>query len=394
MIPSPDPALAFMPYPRAEVPHAPSGPLAGVRFAVKDLYDVAGYPTSGGSPLLLAMSGIKRRHAVAVERLLEAGAVFVGKTVTDEFAFSLNGNNAHFGAPINSAAPDRITGGSSSGSAAAVAAGLCDIALGSDTGGSVRGPASHCGLIGVRPTHARVSLEGCLPLAPSLDTCGWFANDIGLFERAASCLLGPDPAPLRGRLRLLWPDDLWSFAGADVSATLKEAAAGLLNLAGPVEHVSVVLDSEKHLYWSFRFIQGREAWEADGALIDAWRIPLGPGVAERFAWSRTVSDLDHAAAVDYRARFRRHLDALLGDDGVMILPTMPDVAPLRTSPESDLEDYRNRAIRLLCPAGLAGVPQLSLPLRKHRGAPIGLSLIGPRNSDRSLIALGARLLKP
>jgi hypothetical protein len=129
------------------------------------------------------MSGIKTRTASTVQKLLDAGARFVGKTVTDELAFSMNGNNAHFGAPINGAAKDRITGGSSSGSASAVSSGLCDFAIGTDTGGSVRAPANHCGLYGLRPTHGRISLEGALDLAPSLDSCGWFARDIGTFAR-------------------------------------------------------------------------------------------------------------------------------------------------------------------------------------------------------------------
>ena len=116
-----DPAHAFVPYPDAPVARAATGPLTGLCFGVKDLFDVAGYPTGGGSPILLAMSGIKTRHAPTVQRLLDAGAAFVGKTVTDELAFSMNGNNAHFGAPINGAAPDRISGGSSSGSASAAA---------------------------------------------------------------------------------------------------------------------------------------------------------------------------------------------------------------------------------------------------------------------------------
>ncbi|HEX2013282.1 MAG TPA: amidase family protein, partial [Roseateles sp.] len=144
-----DPARAFVPYPEAPVPHADAGTLAGLSFAVKDLFDVAGYPTGGGSPIVLARSGIKTQTAPTVRQLLDAGARFVGKTVTDELAFSMNGNNAHFGAPINGAAPERISGGSSSGSASAVSSGLCDFALGTDTGGSVRAPASHCGLYGL-----------------------------------------------------------------------------------------------------------------------------------------------------------------------------------------------------------------------------------------------------
>src|SRR3712207_5013033 len=191
-----DPARAFVPYPAAEVPNAASGPLSGLTFAVKDLFDVTGYPTGGGSPHLLAMSGVKTRTSPAVQRLLDSGARFVGKTHTDELAFSLNGKNAHFGTPVNGAAPERIPGGSSSGSASAVSHGLCDFALGTDTGGSVRGPASHCGLFGLRPTHGRVSLEGCLDLAPAFDSCGFFARNADVFLRVGEVLLGEDPGPL------------------------------------------------------------------------------------------------------------------------------------------------------------------------------------------------------
>src|SRR3982751_3039282 len=145
-----DAARAFMPYPDADVPHATSGPLAGFSFAVKDLFALAGYPTSGGQPFVLAMSGIKDATAPTVQRLLDAGARFAGKTITDELAFSMNGQNAHFGAPVNGAAPDRITGGSSSGSAAAVSNNLCDFALGREHGGSGRAPASPRGLVGAR----------------------------------------------------------------------------------------------------------------------------------------------------------------------------------------------------------------------------------------------------
>ena len=141
---------------------------------------------------MLAMSGIKTRTAPTVQTLLDAGARFVGKTITDELAFSMSGKNAHFGTPVNGGAPDRIPGGSSAGSAAAVSNGLCDFALGTDTGGSVRAPANHCGLFGIRPTHGRVSLELCHDLAPSFDTCGYFTRDGATFVRVGEVLLGPD----------------------------------------------------------------------------------------------------------------------------------------------------------------------------------------------------------
>jgi len=389
-----DAARAFMPYPDAPVPHAASGPLAGLTFAVKDLFDVAGYPTSGGQPFVLAMSGIKTTTAPTVQRLLDAGARFVGKTITDELAFSMNGQNAHFGSPVNGAAPDRIPGGSSSGSAAAVSNGLCDFALGSDTGGSVRAPANHCALVGLRPTHGRISLENVLDLAPSFDTCGWFARDVATFARVADVLLGADPAPLRDRVRLLAPTDLWDLLAPEVREAQRGPRDQVEAVLGRAATVEVVLDGFDAMYWSFRYLQGREAWRTDGALIERFKPPLGPGVKDRFAWAREVSDAQVATANAFRGRFRAHLAALLRSDGVLVMPTMPDIAPLASADEAGLEDYRNQATRLLCSAGLAGFPQLSLPLGSRAGAPLGISLLGPPGSDRSLVRLAERIAGP
>jgi amidase len=383
-----DTARAFMPYPDVPVPHAAAGPLAGLRFGVKDLFDVAGYPTSGGQPFLLAMSGIKTHTAPTVQKLLDAGAQFAGKTITDELAYSMTGNNAHFGAPVNGAAPMRISGGSSSGSAAAVSNRLVDFALGTDTGGSVRAPASHCGLIGLRPTQGRVSLERCLDLSPSFDTCGWFARDMPTFARVATVLLGPDSHPLPERVRLLIPTDLWAQAVPEAAATLAQARTRVeaaLGPATPVQAVNVVLGSLDEMFWAHRYAQGFEAWATDGPLIQKYQPPLGASVATRFEWCRQITDQQVADARSYRQRFRTHLAALLGTDGVLLLPTMPDIAPLRTETEEALEDYRNRATRLLCLAGLSGCPQLTLPLAGREGAPLGVSLLGPAGSDWGLL---------
>jgi amidase len=388
-----DPSHAFVPYPDVPVARASTGPLADLSFAAKDLFDVAGYPTGGGSPIVLAMSGIKTRTAPTVQRLLDAGARFVGKTVTDELAFSMTGNNAHFGAPINGAAPTRITGGSSSGSASAVSSGLCDVALGTDTGGSVRAPANHCGLYGLRPTHGRVSLEGALDLAPSFDTCGWFTRDADTFARVGAVLLGDDLVTLPATPRLLRPSDLWALAVPASVEALQPAVARAEAALGCAQPVTVALDSFETMYWNFRYLQSREAWVVDGPLITRYALPLGPGVAERFAWSSQVSDDQVVAARVFRARFRAHLAALLGHDGVLLIPTMPDIAPLRSDSEATLEDYRNRSIQMLCLAGLSGFPQLSMPLATRDGAPLGLSLLGPAGSDQALIAMAQRIVQ-
>jgi amidase len=326
-----------------------------------------------------------------VQKLLDAGARFVGKTITDELAFSMNGQNAHFGSPINGAAPERITGGSSSGSAAAVSNRLCDMALGSDTGGSVRAPASHCGLYGLRPTHGRISLQDVLDLSPSFDTCGWFTRDLHSFARVADVLLGSDPAPLPAAPRLLRPTDLWVLLDGEVIDAFAGPCAKVEAALGPAAPVMVVLDSLDAMYWHYRHVQGHEAWTVDGALIERYQPPLGPGVAQRFAWAREIPDQKLADGQAYRTRFRAHMAALLGTDGVLLMPTMPDIAPLISDDEAGLESYRNRALQMLCIAGLAGLPQLSLPWATRLGAPLGLSLVGPQGGDRSLVALAQRI---
>lgn len=387
----PDDSLrCWVPYPPAPLPHAPDGPLKGLTMAVKDLFDVKGYPTGAGSPHMLAMSGVKKRHAPLVAQMLKAGARFAGKTITDELAFSLNGKNAHFGAPVNAAAPERITGGSSSGSASAVSGGLVDFALGTDTGGSVRAPASYCGLFGIRPTHGRVSLKGCWPLAESFDTPGYFTRDGATFARIAPVFLGRDKSPLPERPRLLLARDMFDQAVPDARAVLADAARRVSLTLGEMEEVTLAKDMDA-LYWAFRWLQGREAWEADGAMIERYAPPLGPGVVERFAFGRTVTDEQVASGARTRAAFRRALAKLLGKDGVILMPTVPDVAPLTSTSEADLDDFRNRALRLLCPSGLSGFPQISIPGCRRDGSPLGLSIMGPPGSDLSLVELAARI---
>src|SRR5689334_8584556 len=191
----------FVPGSQLHIDGQPGGPLAGLTFAAKDLFDVAGHPTGGGNPDWARAHPVPARHAWAVQTLLDAGAALIGKTITDEISLGILGENPFDGTPLNPRAPDRVPGGSSSGSASAVAAGLCDTALGTDTGGSVRVPASFCGLYGIRPTHGRLPLDGMLPQAPGSDTTGWFARDAETFVRVSEVMLG-EPAALTLPTRL------------------------------------------------------------------------------------------------------------------------------------------------------------------------------------------------
>src|SRR5256714_10411554 len=210
---------AFVPGQQFRVEGRAGGPLAGLTFAAKDLFDVAGYPTGGGNPDWARQHPIPTRHAWAVKTLLDAGATLIGKTITDEVSLGILGENPFDGTPLNPKAPDRVPGGSSSGSASAVAQGLCDTALGTDTGGSVRVPASFCGLYGIRPTHGRLDVAGMMAQAPSSDTTGWVARDAETFVRVSAAVVWqPDPATVP--TRLIVAVDAFAFAEPEVAAAL------------------------------------------------------------------------------------------------------------------------------------------------------------------------------
>ncbi|MCB8839339.1 amidase [Aurantimonas sp. VKM B-3413] len=381
-----DPVHAFMPYPAVDVASAGQGPLAGLRLAVKDLFDVKGYRTSCGCPTKLAMSEVASVSAPAVQALLDAGAQFVGKTQTDELAWALYGMNSHFGTPINSAAPDRIPGGSSSGSAAAVAAGLADLGVGTDTGGSVRAPASFCGLYGFRPTHGRITLDGCMELGASFDTCGLFARDADTLAAGASVLLGPDDISLSESPRWLRPQDMVARLGSDQAAIYEEVFADL-----PAEPVTVYpAAGADALHEAFRVLQSCDCKRSVVPFIEASGMPLGPGLDDRVAFAQGLSEADEAAANAVREPFADAMDRLLGNDGVLLAPVVHD-APFRRDAGRDVFDgFRPAAMTLLCVAGMARLPQVVFPAGTVDGAPFGLSLIGPRGSDRSLIALAGQ----
>ncbi|WP_395450293.1 amidase [Aminobacter sp. UC22_36] len=387
------PFNAFLDLPQIPVFNAETGPLAGLGLAVKDIYDVAGYPTGCGNLQKAASALPAAKTATSIQVLLDAGVRFVGKTQTDELAFSLMGQNAHFPHPINPAAPDRVTGGSSSGSAAAVAGKLADIAIGSDTGGSIRAPASFCGLIGLRTTHGLISLDGTMKLAPSLDTFGWFARDIDVYQTVAQLLIGEDAyrGQLTRPLALDWLDQLPTGPGevAEYQRMRRQAEAAI----GPVADAAPLSFAPDELYWCFRKIQAFEAWQQHGAWISSGDRGLGPGVKERFEFGAIISAADYAAEIEKRDAFRQELGALLGADGILVLPTVPGAAPLANGTHDELLAYRERALMLLCLSGLSGFPQITLPIGTADDAPFGLSLLGPAGSDLALVEMGRKILQ-
>lgn len=378
------PLGAFIEHDDVTVAGSGRGPLVGLRFAAKDVYDIAGRVTGYGNPTWLATHPPAARTAPAVQRLLDAGADLVGKTHTDELAYSLNGENVHYGTPLNSAAPDRIPGGSSSGSASAVAGGAVDFALGSDTGGSVRVPASYCGVYGFRPSHGRIPLDGVCPLAPSFDAVGWFAREPALLVRVGEVLL-QEAAPERPLSRLLIGADAFAVCDAQAREAARAAADKLAPAFASVEETTVAPEGLAAWMAAFRILQAAEIWRAHGDWVTRHRPSFGPGIKERFAFAATVTAAQVAEMAPKREAAAARMAALLGPDDALLIPSAPGAAPLKGSSGPTLEDFRARALQLTSIAGLARLPQASLPLATVDGCPLGVSLIARRGADLALL---------
>jgi amidase len=385
---------AFMPGGMFEIAGSGEGPLAGLAFAAKDIIDVAGHVTSCGNPDWARIHEPAAATAPSIQRCLDAGADFMGKTVTEELATGLTGENVHFGTPVNVNAPGRVAGGSSSGSAAAVAAGLVDFALGSDTGGSVRSPASFCGIYGIRPTHGRVPIEGVMPLAPSLDVIGWFARDPGLFARLGGVLLdGPSGNPSPGQF--LVAGDVMARLDADVRSVLEGAIDSVAKLLGRPETVEVAagapvagLDE-----WAavVRTVWGAEAWATHGEWIEREKPTFGSGVAARFKARAQVTAEQAAAARPRREAIFEHLDALLADGAVLALPAGPGLPPMAGGSDADIDPFRAANEPIGAVAGIGRLPEVVLPLAEIGGVPLGLGLAAARGNDEMLLGIAAAL---
>ena len=380
---------AFLPGPRLTLSGAVEGPLAGLTFAAKDLFDVAGHVTVCGSPDWGASHAPASRSAVVVDTLLAAGATLVGKTVTDEISLGLLGRNRHYGAPVNPRAPGRYTGGSSSGSAAAVAAGLVPFALGSDTGGSMRVPASFCGLYGIRPTHSAIPVAGLMTQAPSFDTAGFFAADAVIFARVGDGLL-PE-APIGEIAELVIAEDAFAVADSVVRDGLKAAVDRVAAAVGRSRTATIAAEGLRVWNGHHCFLQHPEFAATFAPWVDAVDPRLSYDVAKTIAHARGLPEPPKRAAEAFRPLVRERLDALLEGRRILCLPTTPMTAPPRDLSLGATGEACDRIVDLTCIAGLSGLPQVSLPLGTADGLPIGLSLIGWRGSDRTLIDFARRL---
>ena len=383
-----DPFNAFCKDSTAYLPGSPGGPLSGLTFAAKDIFDVAGHVTGGGNPDWKATHRPAERNAWVVQTLVDAGAEMVGKTITDELTRGIFGENVHYGTPTNPRAPAHVPGGSSSGSASAVAGGLVDFALGSDTGGSVRVPSSFCGLYGLRPTHGLIPLDGILLQAPSYDTIGWFARHIETFARIAEVLLQGQDLSRNRPTRLVIAQDAFDLAGPEISQVLLPLAHALGSLCGST--TAQTLAPQSLVEWSGhqQVLQSREAWDSVKAWIDSVNPRFSFEVSDRYVTAREITDAQVAAAQSGRDAIIQRMDQVFaGEETVVCLPTTVAPAPPVGQKVSDRHALRLRNSALTSVAGNTGRPQLTIPAAVVNGLPVGLSLLGNHRSDPSLIAL-------
>lgn len=376
------------------------GPLDGRIVSIKDLFDVAGEATTAGSRVLRDAPPAAR-DAVIVQRLRAAGAVIIGKTNMTEFAFSGIGINPHYGTPGNARDATRIPGGSSAGAGVAVARGMCEIAIGSDTGGSVRIPAAFNGVTGFKPTQARVSREGAFPLSFSLDTVGPLARSVSDCAQADAVLSGQPAQPLAARavagLRVGLPRGLlFSQTDDQVLAAFEAGVAALQSARARVSDLALdeLLGAPFRLQEQGTLIAA-EAAHIHGALLAAGReSELDALVLSRLRRGETIAAAHYVGVQQARARLQPQLDATIADLDILLLPTVPVIAPTIASLDDEDLFHRTNMLVLRNPSvfNFYDLPAVSLPLPRQRGEmPAGWMLVGKRNADRELLAVAAAL---
>jgi amidase len=384
-----DPLGAFVPGVDVRLRGRVGGPLDGVTFAAKDLFDVQGFVTGCGNPDWAATHTAAERSAAPLEALLNAGASLVGKTITDEISLGLLGVNRFYGTPLNPRAPDRVPGGSSSGSASAVAGGACDIALGTDSGGSVRVPASFCGLFGLRPTLGRIDARGMMVQSPTFDTVGYFTRDAATFAKVGAVLLG-EPAIRAMPAEIIVATD--AFALAD--EVVRDALAPAVNRCRQVAQVTATsLAAGDLLDWARwqRVLQRHEFRATFRDWVDRINPRFSSEVAGAFADDGQTSADTIASANRFRIEAKARLDGLLGGRRILCLPTSPILPIARDARLSEMREAVHRIVNLTGIAGLTSLPQVNIPAASASGVPVGLSLIGWRGGDAALVGAACAL---
>lgn len=372
-----------------------TGALSGKTFVVKDMFDVAGHVTGGGSPAWQSSHSQAETTASSVQKVLDEGAHLTGIAQMDELALSLDGINPYFGTPENVQLPERIPGGSSSGSAAAVAAGLVDFGIGTDTAGSVRVPASYCGIFGFRPTHGAVPIDGVLPLGPSFDTVGWLTRDAAMLETVGTVLLSGGSAADKGQSESLNSicvlQSHFEMSDSTISIALLTMVLRFVSLFANGYHERI--DERLVNIWTslFTLIRAAEAWRHYGDWIEDSHPRLSETTRERLTAGRNVLPRDEELARLLMRESIDYLERLIEERGILCLPTTYGLPPPVTSSDDELLVNRNNNIRLTILSTLSGLPQVTVPVVLPSQIRIGLSFIGPRNSDLQLLSLAKQI---
>ncbi|XP_072959992.1 amidase 1 isoform X2 [Typha angustifolia] len=406
-------------HPPPPSPQQPPLPLQGLTFAVKDIFDISGHVTGFGNPDWARTHPAATSTSPVVLATIAAGAVCVGKTIMDEMAYSINGENKHYGTPVNPCAPDRVPGGSSSGSAVVVAAKLVDFSLGTDTGGSVRVPAAYCGIFGFRPSHGVVLKTGVIPMAQRFDTVGWFARDLTTLTRVGRVLL-PLPLPIDATKKpthVIIPSDCFQHLGSPsdqtyhiLNVSVEKTFGGNTidnkdlgdyisnNVPSIGNFISKFCENQAYsipalavLSHCMRLIQRFEFKNNHGEWVSTTKPNLGPGILERVseALTATYEDIESCHAV--RTELQSALTALLGDYGVLAIPTVPGPPPKLSMEAITLENFRAKAFSLLSIAGMSGFCQINVPLGIHNNLPVSVSLLAKHGADHFLLNVAHQL---
>lgn len=359
------------------------GDLSGLHFVFKDLFDVEGYVTGAGNPSWLKTHSKARSTSPVISGLLSHGAECVGRVQTDELAYSLNGQNIHYGTPVNPKAPDCIPGGSSSGSAVSVAGGDADFAIGTDTGGSVRVPASYCGIFGLRPTLGKFSLTAAFELSKSFDTAGLFARHLSVLKNVYQALSNTheDAYSKTIACAVSLNDPSYVVRVSEFSDAVKKQGIELLEMKD-----DVLLADLDYLSKLFRTIQGYEIIQKHGSWLSDNESSIDPAIADRVCWSRSIRREEYEQGLAEREIFRTAFLARLAEyGGVLLLPTTPAGPPRLNMVASELAEYRSKLMGLTAIAGLSGCPQLHIPMLGMEDGPCGVSLLGLPDTELTLI---------
>ena len=372
------------------VPHSPpkkiilnsSGLLNELKFLVKDMCHIKGLKTSCGNPDFFNKCIPAKEHAPFLKGILNAGASLNGITICDEFFYSLIGENGHYGTPTNFNAPSCVPGGSSSGSAAALTTDLYDFSIGSDTGGSVRIPASFCGLIGMRPTHNRINTKGVYPMAPSFDTIGWFANNPEIFQKVGNVLLNNIERSNVDFKQYVVAEDLLELCDAEVQSNFNNYIN--VNITN-INKTRLSTSSKAIIADNFRILQGAEVKENIIPWIEKNKPNISPEIRSRIDMASKITDIEVNRALIFRKTLIDEIEKSLPEGTIAVFPTSPFSAPKSGQDDESLGSFRKRLMELTSIAGMTSRPQITIPRLKDKSGPVGISLLGWKYSDEILL---------